>query len=364
MPGHCQRAGEAVMQDASQLPTQLPMQAPAQFPAQAMRIGLVSVIVPVYNEEDGLPALFARLYPALDDMRRAAGHDYEVIFINDGSTDRSAALLREQFQKRPDVTRVLLFNGNFGQHMAIMAGFEHCRGDCVVTLDADLQNPPEEIANLVAQMDQGHDYVGTIRRHRQDSAFRRVASRAMNSLRERITRIRMTDQGCMLRAYSRDIVQAINSCQEVNTFIPALAYTFARRPVEIEVAHEERAAGESKYSLYSLIRLNFDLVTGFSIVPLQAFSFAGIVISLLSILFVLFLALRRLIVGPEAEGLFTLFGIAFFLIGITLFGIGLLGEYVGRVYEQVRHRPRYLIDAVLEAGPKGTQEQVRATGQE
>ena len=304
----------------------------------------VSVVIPIYNEEAVLPALFARLYPALD----ALGGSYEIVFVNDGSHDRSAALLREQFQKRPDVTRVILFNGNYGQHMAIMAGFEHCRGERVVTLDADLQNPPEEIAKLLAKMDEGHDYVGGVRRKRQDTVFRRGASRLMNALRERITRIRMTDQGCMLRAYSREVVAAINSCREVNTFIPALAYTFAQRPAEIEVAHEERAGGVSKYSLYSLIRLNFDLVTGFSVVPLQSFSFSGIVISLLSLAFVVFLAIRRLVVGPEAEGLFTLFGIAFFLIGITLFGIGLLGEYIGRIYEQVRQRPRYLVQAILE----------------
>jgi undecaprenyl-phosphate 4-deoxy-4-formamido-L-arabinose transferase len=304
----------------------------------------VSVVVPVYNEEAVLPALFARLYPALD----ALGQAYEIVFINDGSRDRSAGLLREQFERRPDVTRVVLFNGNFGQHLAIMAGFEASRGERVVTLDADLQNPPEEIAKLLAKMDEGYDYVGTVRGERQDTAFRRYASRLMNAVRERITRIHMTDQGCMLRAYSRAIVDTVNGCREINTFIPALAYTFAQRPTEIEVAHEERSAGESKYSFYSLVRLNFDLVTGFSVLPLQLFSFSGIVISLASIGFVLFLALRRLVVGPEAEGLFTLFGIAFFLIGITLFGIGLLGEYVGRIYEQVRERPRYVIQAILE----------------
>jgi undecaprenyl-phosphate 4-deoxy-4-formamido-L-arabinose transferase len=305
----------------------------------------VSVIIPVYNEEAGLPALFDRLYPALD----ALGTSYEVIFINDGSRDRSAAVLRQQWQARPEVTRVILLAANAGQHMAIMAGFEHCRGDIVVTLDADLQNPPEEIGKLVAKVREGHDCVGSIRLNRQDTLFRRWASKAMNGLRERITRIKMTDQGCMLRAYSREIVNAINACGEVSTFIPALAYTFAQKPAEVEVAHEERHAGESKYSLYSLLRLNFDLMTGFSLVPLQWFSMAGIVISLGSAIFVAYLAVRRLIVGPEAEGLFTLFGIAFLLIGITLFGVGLLGEYVGRIYQQVRHRPRYLIGAILEA---------------
>jgi undecaprenyl-phosphate 4-deoxy-4-formamido-L-arabinose transferase len=304
----------------------------------------VSVIIPVYNEEAGLQTLFDRLYPALDEL----GTSYEVVFVNDGSRDRSAAMLRAQFQQRPDVTRVVLFAANAGQHMAIMAGFEHCRGDIAVTIDADLQNPPEEIGNLVAKMREGYDYVGSIRKDRQDSFFRRYASRAMNSFREKITRIKMTDQGCMLRAYNRAIINAINSCREVSTFIPALAYSFAQRPTEIEVAHEERHAGESKYSLYSLIRLNFDLMTGFSLVPLQWFSMMGIIISMFSALFVVFLAVRRLVVGPEAEGMFTLFGIVFFLLGIVLFGVGLIGEYVGRVYLQVRHRPRYLIDAVLE----------------
>lgn len=314
-----------------------------------MRVPTLSVIVPVYNEEAGLAALFVRLYAALDALAGELAQGYEIIFVNDGSRDRSGALLAAQFNLRPDVTRVILFNANYGQHAAIMAGFKAVRGEMVVTLDADLQNPPEEIARLVAEMNAGHDYVGTIRRQRQDSWFRRSASRAMNRVRERITHIQMTDQGCMLRAYSRRIVDTINQCNEINTFIPALAYTFANTPTEIEVAHAERAAGVSKYSLYRLIRLNFDLVTGFSVVPLQIFSFLGIVLALLSALFVAYLALRRVFVGPEAEGLFTLFGIAFFLIGVLLFGIGLLGEYVGRIYQQVRERPRYVIQAILES---------------
>lgn len=308
----------------------------------------VSVLIPVYNEEAGLPALFARLYPALD----ALPCSYELILVDDGSRDRSPALLREQFQRRPDVTRVVLLDGNYGQHPAIMAGFEQCRGDVVVTLDADLQNPPEEIARLVAKFDEGYDYVGTIRRMRQDTAFRRIASRTMNRLRERTTRIKMTDQGCMLRAYSRSIVGAINSCTEANTFIPALAYTFAHNPVEIEVAHEERAAGESKYSLYKLVRLNFDLMTGFSLMPLQLFSLLGMFIALVSMLTYFVVMIERLI---ASDSVWTALGafydrdiLQFFLLGTALFGIGLLGEYVGRIYEQVRGRPRYRVGAILE----------------
>ncbi|MES2238538.1 MAG: glycosyltransferase [Pseudomonadota bacterium] len=305
---------------------------------------ILSVVIPVYNEEAGLPALFARIYPALD----ALGETYEIVFVNDGSRDRSAALLSEQFARRPDVTRAILLAANAGQHMAIMAGFEHCRGEIIVTLDADLQNPPEEIGKLVAKMHEGHDYVGSIRKKRQDNLFRTWASRAMNQLREKITRIRITDQGNMLRAYSRNVVNAINSCKEVATFIPALAYTFARNPAEVMVEHEERVAGDSKYSVYSLIRLNFDLMTGFSLVPLQWFSMLGMLIALGSGTLFVLLIVRRLIVGPEAEGLFTLFALMFFLIGLALFGIGLLGEYIGRIYQQVRLRPRYLIEALLE----------------
>jgi len=260
-------------------------------------------------------------------------------------------MLREQFARRPDVTRVFLFNANYGQHMAIVAGFERCRGDRVVTLDADLQNPPEDIAKLLAAMDAGHDYVGGVRRTREDSWWRQLASKAMNRMRERITHIRMTDQGCMLRAYSRGIVNAIVASREVSTFIPALAYTFAFNPTEVDVDHAERAAGESKYSLYKLIRLNFDLITGFSLVPLQLFSMFGMIVSAGALATYLIVIANRLVLSGWREGLATLWDrdiLAFFLIGMLLFGLGLIGEYVGRIYQQVRQRPRFMIEAALE----------------
>lgn len=306
---------------------------------------LLSVVVPVFNEERVLPALLERLYTALDTISRP----YEVVFVDDGSRDRSAALLRTQYERRPDCTRVVVLASNAGQHMAILAGFEYSRGRYVVTLDADLQNPPEEIVNLLAAMEKGADYVGTIRKRRRDSWWRTSASRLVNRLRERTTKIRIADQGCMLRGYDRSIVDAVNQCREVNTFVPALAYTFARRPVEIEVAHAPREHGDSKYSLYQLIRLNFDLMTGFSLAPLQFFTVSGMLIALVSLGFVGYLAFRRIFSGPEAEGLFTLFGIAFFLIGVLLLGLGVVGEYVGRIYEQVRQRPRFVVAAVLES---------------
>jgi undecaprenyl-phosphate 4-deoxy-4-formamido-L-arabinose transferase len=319
----------------------------------------LSIVIPVFNEEAGLQALFDRLYPALDKLRTP----YEVLFVNDGSRDRSAALLKDQFLRRPEVTRVILFNANYGQHMAIVAGFEHSRGERVVTLDADLQNPPEEIGKLLSAMDAGHDYVGGVRRTREDSWWRRIASRLMNRVREKITRIRMTDQGCMLRAYSRDIARAIAASQEISTFIPALAFTFAHSPAEVEVAHAERAAGESKYSLYKLIRLNFDLITGFSLVPLQLFSMFGMLVSVGALATYLIVIIERLVLAGWREGFATLWDrdiLAFFLLGMVVFGLGLVGEYVGRIYQQVRARPRYTIQAMLEAGPE--RDEPRAQG--
>ena len=307
----------------------------------------LSVVIPVYNEELNLPTLFNRLYPVLDGL----GRRYEIVFTNDGSHDRSIELLKAQFNARPDVTRVIDFNANYGQHMAIIAAFERVRGDIIVTLDADLQNPPEEIPKLLALIDVGHDCVGGARLNRQDSFFRTYASKVINFVRKQTTSIEMTDQGCMLRAYSRPIVDAIVRSGAINTFIPALAYSFASNPTEVGVKHEERHAGVSNYSFYQLIRLNFDLITGFSLAPLQYFTmFAGLC-SLGSLLLVATLLIRRFAFNLDREtfGVFTLFAIVFFLLSVAMVGIGLIGEYVGRTYQVVRARQRYFVKEIFEA---------------
>lgn len=299
----------------------------------------VSVVIPVYNAEAVLTSLFDRLYPVLDGL----GMGYEAIFVDDGSRDRSPTLLRQQHRLRPDVTRVLVLRGNAGQQAAVMAGFEVAKGDRVVTLDADLQVPPEEIPRVLAAMDQGHDYVSGIRLRRRDAKWREVASKTVHRVRTSIIGIEMMDQTCMLRAYDRDIVDAVLQSCEAHTFIPALASTYAADPTEIEVEHDARAVGEAKYPLFRLVRLNLDLMTGYSLLPLQVFSLVGFGIALISFLFVIYLGLRRLLFGAEVDGAFILFGILVFLAGLILLGLGLLGEYVGRIYEQSRGRPRYLV---------------------
>ena len=303
--------------------------------------GKVSVVIPVFNEEANLPALLPRLLPVMEGLSRP----WEVVFVDDGSRDRSLEILREEAARHPGVKVVELVR-NAGQHMAIMAAFTATDGEYVITLDADLQNPPEEIPKLVAEMDRGHDVVGTIRAKRKDTFFRKAASRLVNRTTAAITGMKLNDYGCMLRGYHRDVVDVMNASEEVSTFIPALAQQYARRPVEIEVAHEERQAGESKYSLYKLIRLNFDLMTGFSVVPLQLFTFLGFLTALWGVSFGVFLLVRRLVVGAEVEGVFTLFALAFVVMGILMAGIGIVGEYVGRIYQQVRGRPRFLIRKV------------------
>jgi len=306
----------------------------------------LSVVIPVFNEEPNLPALFARLYPVLDGLQRT----YEVVFTNDGSADRSLELLRAQHAARPDVTRVIDFNANYGQHMAIMAAFERVRGEVVVTLDADLQDPPEEIPKLLALVDTGSDYVGGFRLNRQDSAFRTAASKLINLVRSQTTSIEMTDQGCMLRAYRRSVIDAVVRSGAVNTFIPALAYSFASKPTEVGVRHEERHAGVSNYSFYKLIRLNFDLITGFSLAPLELFTLFSLVCSAGSLALVILLLYRRFVLDLDREtfGVFTLLAIVIFLISVCMIGIGLIGEYVGRTYQTVRTRQRYHVRELLE----------------
>lgn len=304
----------------------------------------ISVVIPVYNEEESLPSLFAALWPAVSSM----GRTFEIIFVNDGSRDRSMDMLASFHAEHPGEVVVIDLSTNFGQHMAILAGFERSRGRYVITLDADMQNPPSEIPKLVAKLDAGYDVVGTYRADRHDPMFRKFVSKMANTVTNRIAKLDIRDYGCMLRGYSREIIDVINSSQETTTFIPALARKFASRPIEIPVDHREREQGVSKYGIFQLLRLNFDLMTGFSIVPLQIVTMLGMSLSALSFVLVCYMFLRRIFIGPEVDGVFTLFAIQFFLMGVMLSCLGVCGEYIGRMHREISKRPRYMIKKVLE----------------
>jgi undecaprenyl-phosphate 4-deoxy-4-formamido-L-arabinose transferase len=302
----------------------------------------ISVLVPILNEEESLGELNERLGAVLS----STGRSYEIIYINDGSTDRTQEMI-EGFRQADPRVKVIEFNRNYGQHMALFAGFERTAGKVIVTIDADLQNPPEEIPRLIEKADEDYDVVATYRRGRQDSVLRRWPSWIVNKITSRLVGAKLRDYGCMLRAYSRDVIDSINLCQESSSFIPALANTYARKFIEIEVGHVERKKGVSKYGLFRLLRLNFDLMTGFSLMPIQSISILGVVIALLGLIFALYLLVRRLIVGPESEGLFTLFAVLFFFVGIQIFALGIIGEYIGRIFQEVRRRPRFIVKKEL-----------------
>jgi undecaprenyl-phosphate 4-deoxy-4-formamido-L-arabinose transferase len=304
---------------------------------------MISVVIPVYNEAANLPDLWARVAAVMKQM----GRPWEVVFIDDGSADDSLKMLKGFADEVPGRVRIVELSRNFGQHSAILAGFKQSRGDIVVTLDADLQNPPEEIPRLIQAIDEGNDVVGGWREERQDQAFRRVASRFHNKLTSAIVGVPMHDYGCMLRAYRRHIVDTVVECDEKAAFVPALANSFAKRVAEIPVGHAERASGSSKYNMLRLATLSLNLITGFSMIPIQILSLMGIGILLLDASLVLFLALHRLIFGPQEEGaLWLLFTVLFGFVGFIFFALALIGEYIGRIYLEVRRRPTYLVRKV------------------
>ncbi len=313
-------------------------------------INKVSVVIPVFNEQESLPELIRRTTTACEQLSQ----DYEILLVDDGSSDNSATLLTEAAQAPGSHVVAVILNRNYGQHSAIMAGFSHVSGDLIITLDADLQNPPEEIPRLVSTAEQGYDVVGTIRENRQDSWFRKTASRMINHLIQRTTGKVMNDYGCMLRAYRRHIIDAMLHCHERSTFIPILANTFARRTTEILVRHSEREFGDSKYSFMKLINLMYDLVTCLTTTPLRLLSVVGSVIAISGFTLALLLILMRLFFGAAwaADGVFTLFAVLFSFIGAQFVGMGLLGEYIGRIYNDVRARPRYFIQRIVGNDPR------------
>lgn len=303
----------------------------------------VSVVVPLLDEAENLRELHFRLSQTLAGL----GKPYEILYIDDGSTDGTEKILDELHGTDAKVT-VIRFNRNYGQHAAIIAGFKRARGEIVVTLDGDLQNPPEEIPKLLAKLEEGYDIVGGHREERRDSLMRRILSRGINRVSSLIIDVKMKDYGCMLRAYRKPVVEQVCRSKETSSFIPLLANSLARTVAEIPVGHSRRQSGKSKYTLLRLMRLNFDFLTSFSLLPIQVVGFAGIAISFLGLAFALFLMIRRFLIGPEVEGVFTLFAILFFFVGLQILALGLIGEYIGRIYMEVRRRPRYVIKEILD----------------
>ena len=306
----------------------------------------LSLVIPVYNEEANLNELIRRCLVACDSIDIS----YEIILVDDGSSDSSARMIRDAAEKYNGKIVGVFLTTNFGQHAAVTAGLKTALGKYVITLDADLQNPPEEIPKLIAAAEEGNDVVGTIRQNRKDTLFRRVASKIVNRVAQKATGVKMKDYGCMLRAYRRHVVDAMLQCNERSTFIPVLGNSFARNTCEIPVAHCERAVGVSKYSLWKLINLQFNLLTCMTTAPLRMLTYFGLFCSFCGFLLSVYIIARRLMSDGEvwsAGGVFTLFAVLFFFTGVQMIGIGMIGEYIGRIYTDVRARPRYFIEEIV-----------------
>jgi undecaprenyl-phosphate 4-deoxy-4-formamido-L-arabinose transferase len=302
----------------------------------------LSVIVPILNEAPTLEELADRLICTLQRM----GKSYEVIFVDDGSTDDSAKLLRGLYELHPTV-KVIRLNRNYGQHMAIFAGLERARGEIVVTLDADLQNPPEEIPRLLEKIQEGYDVVCGERTSRQDPLRRRLFSSLVGKLASRLVGVAMRDYGSMLRAYRRPVVDQLLRCQDRSMYIPALANAFAASVTEIPVEHQRRAAGRSRYNVFGLLSLLADLVTGFSLWPIRLISLAGTLLALLGVGVGLYVALQSVQGSPQTM-VSVLMVLILVVAGLQLLALGLIGEYIGRTCMEVRRRPRYGIQEIWE----------------
>jgi undecaprenyl-phosphate 4-deoxy-4-formamido-L-arabinose transferase len=302
----------------------------------------LSIIVPILNEAPTLEELAARLIATLHRL----GKSYEVIFVDDGSTDDSAKLLKCLYALHPTV-KVIRLNRNYGQHVAIFAAIERARGEIIVTLDGDLQNPPEEIPKLLEKIQEGYDVVGGQRISRQDPLRRRILSFCVSKLASQLVGVEMRDYGSMLRAYRRPVVDQLLRCQHRSIYLPALANAFAASVTEIPVRHQRRAAGSSRYTLFGLLRLTADLVTGFSLLPIRLVSLAGTLLASLGAGCGLYIGLQSLRGAPPTTML-VLTALFCFVGGLQLLALGLIGEYVGRTCMEVRQHPRYGIQEIWE----------------
>lgn len=302
----------------------------------------LSVIIPVFNEELCLEELCGRLYKVLKSM----GNPYEVIFVDDGSQDGSLTLLLELRKKNRNM-KVIHFARNYGQHPAVTAGMAESKGDIIVTLDADLQNPPEEIPKLTEALEKGYDIAAGWREHREDSLFRTIPSRVVNRLISEVTTVKLHDYGCMLRAYNRVLVDRFLKCEERATYITALMNILSRNVIEVPVRHEPRTKGKSKYRFFSLLNFVLNIMIGFSDYPIRMMSWFGFLFSAVGVGLGLYLILYRLINGPGGgAGLTSFVAVMLILFGIQFVLLGLMGEYLARIYSEVQKRPRYVVDKI------------------
>lgn len=302
----------------------------------------ISVVVPVFNEEPNLRELHRRVTQTLD----ALGRPFEIVAVDDGSSDGSVEVLKTLRAEDPRL-RIVRLARNFGQSPALYAGFAHVRGRIVVMLDADLQNPPEEMPKLIAKIDEGYDFVSGWRTGRKDTFLRTLPSRLINFLVKRTTRAEMRDVGCSLKAFRREVTDLLIRFTHHSRYLPVDVAWLGVRSAEVPVDHVERAAGDSKYGIRKLVRTGFDLVTSVTAAPLQFFGALGWLFAGIGFLMALRVLYVRIVHGDQTM-LETVTALNFILSGVTLIAVGLMCEYISRIYIEVQNRPYYIVKEIIE----------------
>ena len=310
----------------------------------------LSLVVPVYNEEENLPLLHEAIQQALTSIGKA----WEVIFVDDGSRDKSLSVLETLVQQDPEHVRVVVFRRNFGQTAAITAGVDYALGDTIILLDADMQNDPADIPLLLAKLDEGYDLVSGWRKDRQDNRFTRtLPSNLANGLISQVTGVHLHDYGCTLKAYRRDALEGFRLYGEMHRFIPVFAHSVGARITEIPVRHHPRKFGVAKYGLERTVKVLLDLFTvkfllDYSHKPMRLFGGTGMLLITSSAILLFYLFFRRFFEGVAVLGspLFQL-GVMFFILGFQSILMGLIAELLARTYHESQSKTTYTVRTVL-----------------
>ena len=303
----------------------------------------VSVVIPVFNEE----LVLHEFYPRLKKEAENWGKSYELLFVDDGSTDNSFELICK-WKKIDSNIRVIKFTRNFGQQAAVLAGFRQSRGDIVVQIDSDLQNPPEEIKRLLGAFTDEVDLVVTVPRKRRDSSLRILGSKVLHSLAQALFGSRFKLNLSSFRAMRRSVIEKIDQCQDRSRYMAVLMSWMAVPTVHVEVDHHLRKTGQTKYGILPLLRLTWDLITGYSNFPLRLVTYLGLLGAGLGFAIMMFLLYQRLVAGILIEGFVVLSAVFSFFAGVQLLSIGFLGEYLSRVHLQIQNRPDYIVHKVID----------------
>lgn len=300
-----------------------------------------SVVIPIYNEEENIPELYQRLTSVMERLGT-----YEIIMVDDGSTDRSWEIIKELHNKDQRV-KGISFSRNFGHHIAITAGLDYAKGETIIFIDGDLQDPPEEILKLYEKFKEGFDLVYGIRKKRRDSLFKKGSSFLFWWMLNKFSNVRMPAGQTMLRMISKRLADVLRNMREFSRFIHGMMAWAGFNVATVEIEHSPRLKGKSKYNLIRLFKLAFNAITSFSTVPLRLATYLGLISSFISILAGLYFIYRKIFFNIPVLGYASIIVAIFLVGGIQLLMLGIFGEYLGRTYQEVQKRPLYIIKDIL-----------------